>query len=65
MAHLSKDPAMCKAFIDGTDVHKATAQLIYKVKEEDVTPEMRRLAKTINFGVIYGMSAFRLSKDLR
>ncbi len=64
MAHLSKDPAMCKAFIDGTDVHKATAQLIYKVKEEDVTPEMRRLAKTINFGVIYGMSAFRLSAEL-
>lgn len=64
MAHLSKDPAMCKAFIDGTDVHKATASLIYKVSPDEVTPDMRRLAKTINFGVIYGMSAFRLSNEL-
>lgn len=64
MAHLSKDPNMCKAFTDGTDVHKATASLIYKVPADEVTPDMRRLAKTINFGVIYGMSAFRLSNEL-
>lgn len=64
MAHLSKDPNMCKAFIDGTDIHKATASLIYKVPIEEVTTDMRRLAKTINFGVIYGMSAFRLSNEL-
>lgn len=64
MAHLSKDPKMTKAFIEGTDVHKATASLIYKVSADQVTPEMRRLAKTINFGVIYGMSAFRLSNEL-
>ena len=64
MAHLSGDPNMCKAFREGTDVHKATASLIYKVSAEEVTPEMRRLAKTINFGVIYGMSAFRLSSEL-
>ena len=55
---------MCKAFIDGTDVHKATAALIYGVEPENVTAEMRRTAKTINFGVIYGMSAFRLAQDL-
>ena len=64
MAHLSKDPNMCKAFTEGTDVHKATASLIYKVPQEEVTADMRRLAKTINFGVIYGMSAFRLSNEL-
>ena len=64
MAHLSKDPNMCKAFTEGTDVHKATASLIYKVPQEEVTANMRRLAKTINFGVIYGMSAFRLSNEL-
>ena len=55
---------MCRSFIEGTDVHKATAALIYGVDPENVTPEMRRTAKTINFGVIYGMSAFRLAQDL-
>ena len=64
LAHLSGDPNMSKAFIDGTDVHKATAALIFGVSPEAVTPEMRRTAKTINFGVIYGMSAFSLAKDL-
>ena len=64
LAHLSHDKNMCKSFIDGTDVHKATAALIYNVPPEHVTPEMRRTAKTINFGVIYGMSAFRLANDL-
>ena len=64
LAHLSHDKNMCKSFIDGTDVHKATAALIYNVPPEHVTPEMRRTAKTINFGVIYGMSSFRLANDL-
>ena len=64
LAHLSGDKNMCKAFIEGTDVHKATAALIYGVTPEAVTPEMRRTAKTINFGVIYGMSSFRLANDL-
>ncbi len=64
LAHLSGDKNMCKAFNEGTDVHKATAALIYGVAPDDVTPEMRRTAKTINFGVIYGMSAFRLANDL-
>ena len=64
LAHLSNDQNMCKAFIEGTDVHRATAALIYGVSPDAVTPEMRRIAKTINFGVIYGMSAFSLAKDL-
>ncbi len=64
LAHLSNDANMCKAFNEGTDVHKATAALIYGVEPEAVTPDMRRTAKTINFGVIYGMSAFRLANDL-
>lgn len=64
LAHLSADKNMCQAFTDGTDVHKATAALIYGVTPEQVTPDMRRIAKTINFGVIYGMSAFSLAKDL-
>ena len=64
LAHLSGDKNMSQSFIDGTDVHKATAALIYGVASDAVTPEMRRTAKTINFGVIYGMSAFRLARDL-
>ncbi|MDY5124484.1 MAG: DNA polymerase I [Treponema sp.] len=64
LAHLSGDKNMSQAFINGTDVHKATAALIYGVSPDSVTPEMRRTAKTINFGVIYGMSAFRLANDL-
>ena len=64
LAHLSGDENMRQAFIKGTDVHKSTAALIYGVEPEQVSPEMRRTAKTINFGVIYGMSAFRLAKDL-
>ena len=64
LAHLSQDKNMCNAFISGTDVHKATAALIFGVPQEEITPQMRRTAKTINFGVIYGMSAFRLANDL-
>lgn len=64
LAHLSKDKNMCDSFIKGTDIHKATAALIYNVPQDQVTPQMRRTAKTINFGVIYGMSAFRLAQDL-
>ena len=64
LAHLSSDPNMCKAFREGIDVHKSTASMIFGVPAESVTPEMRRMAKTINFGVIYGMSAFRLSNEL-
>ena len=64
LAHLSSDKNMCEAFRAGVDVHKSTASLLYHVPPEKVTPEMRRTAKTINFGIMYGMSAFRLSNEL-
>lgn len=64
MAHLSGDENMRNAFLNGVDVHKSTAALVYGCSIDDVTPEMRRTAKTINFGVIYGMSAFRLANQL-
>lgn len=64
LAHLSGDKNLCRAFLDGVDVHRSTAALVYGVKAEDVTPDMRRFAKTVNFGIMYGMSAFRLSGEL-
>ena len=64
LAHLSKDEKLCSAFINGIDVHKSTAALIYGVSPDAVTADMRRFAKTVNFGVMYGMGAFSLSKDL-
>ncbi|MCR5762324.1 MAG: DNA polymerase I [Treponema sp.] len=64
LAHLSNDKNLCKAFTDGIDVHKSTAALIYNISPENVTPDMRRFAKTVNFGVMYGMSAFRLANEL-
>lgn len=65
LAHLSQDKNLCNAFKSGIDVHKDTARIIFDVSQEEVSPEMRRIAKTINFGVMYGMSAFRLAKDLK
>ena len=64
LAHLSGDKNLAGAFINGIDVHKSTAALVYNVSPEEVTPQQRRFAKTVNFGVMYGMSAFRLAKDL-
>ncbi|MCX8013076.1 MAG: DNA polymerase I, partial [Rectinema sp.] len=64
MAHLSQDPNLLKAFREGVDIHKRTAALIFGIPEADVDADRRRIAKTINFGVIYGMSAFRLARDL-
>lgn len=64
LAHFSQDQALKDAFIHGEDVHKMTAALIFDEFAEMVTPEQRRIAKTINFGVIYGMSAFRLANEL-
>ncbi len=63
-AHLAADEELCKAFISGDDVHKHTAALIFGKSEAEVTPSERRAAKTINFGVIYGMGAFRLAQEL-
>jgi DNA polymerase I len=64
LAHLSQDPGLLKAFREGVDVHRRTASLLFGLAEGEVTPDKRRIAKTINFGVIYGMSAFRLSNEL-
>ncbi len=64
LAHLSGDPALREAFANNIDVHKTTASLIFGLEIDDVTAEQRRIAKTINFGVMYGMSAFRLSNEL-
>ncbi|MBR1722855.1 MAG: hypothetical protein IJ727_10305 [Treponema sp.] len=64
LAHLSGDKKLCDAFINNIDVHKSTASLIYGVPMEEVTAEMRRSAKTLNFGLMYGMGAFSLAKDL-
>lgn len=65
LAHLSKDQNLVEAFNKGIDVHAKTASLIFAVDINDVTQDMRRIAKTINFGVMYGMSAFRLASSLR
>lgn len=64
MAHLSQDPNMLEAFNSGEDIHAATAAKIYKVPIKDVTSDMRRKAKTANFGIIYGISVFGLSQRL-
>ena len=64
LAHLSKDPNLCKAFKEGADVHRRTAAEVFDVAEADVTDEQRRVAKAVNFGVIYGQSAFGLARQL-
>ena len=64
MAHYSKDDIMVDAFNNNEDIHKRTASEVFGVDIEDVTGEMRRNAKTINFGLLYGMSAFGLSNQL-
>jgi DNA polymerase-1 len=64
MAHISDDPALLKAFHDGMDVHKATAAEVFGLTPDTVSSEQRRYAKVINFGLIYGMSAFGLAKAL-
>lgn len=64
MAELSGDEAMMQAFVDGTDIHSVTASKVYGVDFEDVTREMRDKAKMVNFGIIYGISAFGLQQRL-
>ncbi len=65
IAHLSGDQAMQSAFREGLDIHADTASRVYGVALEDVTSEMRRNAKAVNFGIIYGMSAFGLAERLK
>jgi DNA polymerase-1 len=62
LAHLSGDEALVRAFCNDEDIHSATAQLLFGVEKKDVSGDMRRFAKTINFGVIYGMSEYGLEQ---
>ena len=64
MAHISEDPGLLKAFSEGMDVHRATASEVFGIEPAAVTTEQRRYAKTINFGLIYGMGAFGLAQSL-
>ncbi|MGZ8190260.1 MAG: DNA polymerase I [Methylococcaceae bacterium] len=64
MAHLSADPGLLKAFTEGQDVHRATAAEVFGVAPDQVTNDLRRSAKAINFGLIYGMSSFGLAQQL-
>lgn len=65
LSHISGDENLRSAFLDGNDVHRETAARIFDIFPEMVTPEQRRMAKTINFGIMYGMSSFRLSGELK
>lgn len=65
LAHLSRDKLLLEAFHQGRDIHAFTAAQIFDVPLAEVTPEMRRRAKTVNFGIIYGMGAYGLSQDLK
>jgi DNA polymerase-1 len=58
LAHMSQDPGLLKAFHDGLDIHSATSSMVYGVDLSDVTPDMRRVAKVLNFGVLYGLTPF-------
>ncbi|WP_052195407.1 DNA polymerase I [Deinococcus radiopugnans] len=64
LAHISGDPLMQQAFQEGADIHRRTAAQVLGLDEGGITPDQRRAAKTVNFGVLYGMSAHRLSNDL-
>lgn len=63
-AHLSKVPELVMAFVNDMDIHTKTAMDIFRVKEEEVTKDMRRKAKAVNFGILYGISSYGLSEDL-
>ncbi|MDD5496352.1 MAG: DNA polymerase I, partial [Candidatus Omnitrophica bacterium] len=65
VAHLSGDKELLTAFKEGSDIHAYTASLVFGVDEKDVTGEMRNMAKTVNFGIIYGMSPYGLSQSLK
>ena len=64
MAHLSQDKHLVEAFRNGIDIHSATAEKIFGVAHEEVTPDQRRVAKTANFGIMYGISSFGLAQRL-
>jgi DNA polymerase I len=64
LAHFSEDPTLLKAFQDGIDIHRQTAAVVFGIHPELVSPDMRRQAKVVNFGILYGMSGFGLAKQL-
>lgn len=64
LAHLSQDEALMQAFIRGDDIHSFTASLVFNIPQEEVSKEMRHLAKAVNFGILYGQQAFGLSQQL-
>lgn len=64
LADLSRDPTLMHAFEQGRDIHAATASEVFEVPEAEVTPDMRRTAKVINYGIIYGMGATRMAREL-
>jgi len=64
LAHITGDETLKKAFLEGADIHTLTASQVFRVPMEHVTPEMRRSAKAVNFGIIYGISDFSLAKDI-
>jgi DNA polymerase-1 len=64
LAHFSQDPILLQAFQDDVDIHRQTAAVVFGIHPELVTPDMRRQAKVVNFGIIYGMSGFGLAKQL-
>ncbi|MDP6128038.1 MAG: DNA polymerase I [Planctomycetota bacterium] len=65
VAHLANDPALIQAFQEGTDVHARTASLVFEIPQDEVTADMRSRAKTINFGILYGMGPQRLARELK
>jgi len=65
LAHFSEDPALLKAFQEGIDIHRQTAAVVFGIHPELVSADMRRQAKVVNFGILYGMSGFGLAKQLR
>ena len=64
LAHIAEDYNMTEAFINGDDIHRKTAAAVFGIPEESVNEEMRKRAKAVNFGIIYGISGFSLSKDV-
>lgn len=65
LAHFAQDPVLLQAFAEDRDIHTLVAAQIYGIAEDQVTPDMRRMAKTVNFGVLYGMSAYGLAQRLQ
>lgn len=64
LAHMSADPAMIRTFKEDHDIHGRTASEIFGLPQDEITPEMRRKAKAVNFGIVYGISAFGLARDI-